>query len=129
MVNRWDQKFAIERDGKVYQYKMAHGGLLFRNGKPTSLDWFNVGQEVMMMVQENDKNSFLISASLLPHQKASQAAGKAKKQKTQEQAAASSKDDVKAQKRAEKEAKKVFLLAFPRPNVYNRSARLNLPAH
>src|SRR5688500_11007825 len=36
MVNAWDEKFAIEYQGKVHQFKMAHGGLLFRKGKPTT---------------------------------------------------------------------------------------------
>src|SRR5687767_5623241 len=65
MVDVWDEKFAVEYEGKVHQFKLAHGGILLRNGKPTSLNAFTVGQEIMLLVSERASGSAdLLSASV-----------------------------------------------------------------
>ena len=116
MVNVWDDKFAVTHDGKVREFKMAHGGLLFRKGKPTTLESFAVGQEIMLVVYEHPNGRWdLLSASLLPHERRLEAAGsKAEKapehdsdadKHAEKEARRRAKAEAKAQERAEEEAR------------------------
>ena len=102
MVDHWGEKFAVEHEGKVHQFKMAHGGILFRKGKPTTLDSFAVGQDVILMVLHHPSGRLdLLSASTAPRLQPVQAAGRVEKT-VQDQ----SEYDAKAQKQAEKEARR-----------------------
>jgi hypothetical protein len=103
MVNAWDEKFAVTHDGKVREFKMAHGGLLFRRGKPATLDTFAVGQDVMLVVYEHPSGKWdLLSASALPREKRVEAAGKVEKS-----VQPNSDPDPEVAKKSEKEARRL----------------------
>src|SRR3954468_22215953 len=77
MVSLGDEKFAVVHDGKIDQFKMAQGGVLFRKGNATTLDWFAVGQEVLIVGEQDPRGrTYLMSASILPNRKSAEAAGK-----------------------------------------------------
>jgi hypothetical protein len=118
-VSVWDERFSVQHEGKVYQFKMAQGGILFREGKPTSLHYFRVGQDVMLEVLEHTNGRWdLLTASVLPFskvqkhecvnnceycaQKLAEANSKAKAEKESRKLA---KAEAKAKKQEEKDAR------------------------
>lgn len=118
-VSVWDERFSVQHEGKVYQFKMAQGGILFRKGKPTSLHYFRVGQDVMIEVLEHTNGRWdLLTASALPlskvqkhecvndceycAQKLAEADSKAKAEKESRKLARA---EAKAKKQAEKAAR------------------------
>src|SRR5437867_2113077 len=77
VVNRDEQTFTVEYDGKMQLFRVEHGAKFFdAKGKRTSLDWITAGQTVLLQVQQfsTDRVS-LLTATVLPAKGPAQAAG------------------------------------------------------
>jgi predicted NAD/FAD-binding protein len=77
VVNRDEQTFTVEYDGKMQLFRVEHGAKLFNaKGKPTTLDWITSGQTVLLKLQEYSTNrAGLLAATVLPRRGSAEAAG------------------------------------------------------
>jgi hypothetical protein len=78
VVNREDQTFTIEHQGKLHLFHVEPGTPLFNaRGKRTTLDWVTAGQTVSIKAIERQSGRLdLLAANLLPSRAQLQAAGK-----------------------------------------------------
>jgi len=77
VVNRDDQTFTVEYDGKIQLFRIEHGAKLYNaKGKPTTLDWITAGQSVSLQTQEFISGRVsLLAASVQPSKAPAEAAG------------------------------------------------------
>jgi len=105
MVDVWGNKFDVEHEGVVHQFKLEHGGLLFYKGKYVTLKSFGIGQQVLLEVLPDRKGKWeLLVASIVPRHEIRRNPGDAAKVSGKE-ARRLAKAEAKAKKRAEEEAR------------------------
>ena len=86
VVNREDQTFTIEHQGKLHLFRVQKGTALYNaKGKPTTLDWVQAGQTMSIKVIERQSGSLdLLAANIVPSHTQLQAAGKKSSKKAAE---------------------------------------------
>jgi len=77
VVNRDEQTFTVEYDGKMQLFRVEHGAkLLDAKGKRTTLDWIMSGQKVLLQMQQySTDRANLLAATVLPDKAPAQVAG------------------------------------------------------
>ena len=77
VVNRRDQTFTIEHEGKLHLFRVDGGVLLFNaKGKLTTLDWVTAGQTVFVTALERPSGRLdLLTANVAPNKQQYAAAG------------------------------------------------------
>ena len=82
VVNRAENSFTIEHDGKMHRLKCNYGTYIFRKGRVTTLDWLVAGTSVTLDLIEWSPGRYdLLTATILPAKVEAQPAGLAKSEK------------------------------------------------